>query len=80
MPCLNSNGTLTEGAITMMTVIADHHSLEEVASVTEIPLYLVRATARDLIDALLVNERDGLYYLSDLGTEKLKLTAGSTED
>lgn len=58
----------------MMTAIADHHSLEEVASVTSIPLYLVRATARDLIDAKLINERDGLYYLTDLGTERLELT------
>jgi methylglyoxal synthase len=58
----------------MMTAIADHHSLEQVASVTSIPLYLVRATARDLIDARLINERDGLYYLTDLGTEKLELT------
>lgn len=74
MACLNPNGTLTEGAVTMMTAIADHHSLEEVASVTSIPLYLVRATARDLIDAKLINERDGLYYLTDLGTERLELT------
>ena len=74
MPCLNPNGTLTDGAVTMMTVIVDHHSLEEVASVTSIPLYLVRATARDLIDAKLIEERGGLYFLTDLGTEKLELT------
>ncbi len=74
MACINPDGTLTDAAVTMMSAIAEHHSLEEVASVTGIPLYLVRATARDLIDAKLVEERDRLHYLTDLGIEKLDLT------
>lgn len=62
MACINPDGTLTEAAVAMMTVLKDHHSLEEVAGVSGIPLYLVRATARDLINAGLAVERDTLYY------------------
>ena len=80
MACINPDGTLTDAAVTMMSVIAEHHSLEEVASITGIPLYLVRATARDLIDAKLVEERDGLHYLTDLGNEKLKLTKNESTE
>ncbi len=74
MACINADGTLTEAATTLMKVIIDHHSLEEVASITDIPLYLVRATARDLIDTGLAFEKDGSFYLTDLGSEKLKQT------
>ena len=74
MPCINSDGTLTEAAVTLMNVMVEHHSLEEVASITDIPLYLVRATARDLIDTKLVTEQDGAYYITKMGSEKLALT------
>ncbi len=72
MACINPDGTLTEAAVSMMTVISDHHTLEEVASVAGIPLYLVRATARDLINAGLAVERDNLCYLTDDGAARLK--------
>ncbi len=79
MPCINPDGTLTDTAVALMRVIADHHSLDEVASISDIPLYLVRATARDLKDAGLAVERDNLYYLTDDGAQRLALTApGST--
>lgn len=74
MACINPDGTLTDTAVTLMRVMADHHSLEEVASATEIPLYLIRATARDLLDARLAVERDNLYYLTDDGAERLEHT------
>jgi len=75
MACINSDGTLTDAAVTMMTAVADHHSLDEIASITDIPLYLVRATARDLVNAGLALERDGLYYLTEDGAERLARTA-----
>jgi predicted methyltransferase len=74
MACINPDGTLTDAAVTMMKVIAEHHSLEEAASISDLPLFLVRATARDLMNAGLVLERDGLYYLTDGGSERLKKT------
>jgi predicted transcriptional regulator len=74
MPCINSDGTLTEAAVTLMSVMVEHHSLEEVASITDIPLYLVRATARDLIDTRLATEQDGAYRITKLGSEKLAYT------
>ncbi len=74
MACINPDGTLTDAAVTLMSLIADHHSLEEVALISDIPLYLVRATARDLVNAGLSVERDNLYYLTDDGTERLALT------
>ncbi len=72
MACINPDGTLTEAALSLMTVIEDHHSLEEVAGVSGIPLYLVRATARDLINAGLAVEKDVLYYLTEDGSARLK--------
>lgn len=75
MACINPDGTLTDAAVTLMSVMADHHSLEEVASISDIPLYLVRATARDLVNAGLAVERDNLYYLTDNGTGRLARTA-----
>ncbi len=79
MPCINPDGTLTEAALTLMKVITEYHSLDEVASITDIPLYLVRATARDLLNTKLVAEEDGRYYLTDLGSDKLKLTIERAE-
>lgn len=78
MACINPDGTLTDAAVTLMKVIAEHHSLEEVASISDIPLFLVRATARDLMNAGLVLERDDLYYLTDSGSERLKKTVQAT--
>ena len=72
MACINPDGTLTEAAVTMMTVIENHHSLEEVAGVSGIPLYLVRATTRDLINAGLAVERNTLFYLTEDGSERLR--------
>ena len=74
MACINPDGTLTEAAVAMMTVIENHHSLEEVAGVSGIPLYLVRATTRDLINAGLAVERNALFYLTDDGSAGLKKT------
>ncbi len=79
MACINPDGTLTDTAVTLMRVMADRHSLEEIASTTDIPLYLVRATARDLIDAGLAVERDNQYYLTEDGLERLaRTTRGSS--
>ena len=78
MACINPDGTLTEAAVTMMAVIAEHHSLEEVASATDIPLFLVRATARDLINAGLVMEQDSLYYLTDDGAQRFRQTKSNS--
>ncbi len=57
-----------------MSVMEKHKSLEEVASVTDIPLYLVRATARDLINTKLVVEENGVYRITKMGSEKLAFT------
>lgn len=79
MPCINADGTLTEAAVTLMKEMAEHPSLDEVAAITDIPLYLVRATARDLLNTKLVTEEGGRYSLTDLGSDKLRLTLSRNE-
>lgn len=72
MPCLKPDGTLTEAAASLMRAIEEYDSLEEIARATDIPLYLVRATARDLINAGLAVESDGKILLTEFGLGKLK--------
>lgn len=67
MPCIDSSGDLTEMARKILAVMAGPVPLEEVAGKADIPLYRVRSAARELVEAGLVEEKDGSYVVSTSG-------------
>jgi|YelNatPaOPRAMG01_1025707.scaffolds.fasta_scaffold89683_2 predicted transcriptional regulator len=71
MACIKPDGTLTSSARMIMNVMKDHDQLEEVSQLTGIPLYLVRVTARELVEAGLAEEHEGHYHLTADGLQRL---------
>lgn len=78
MPCMDNSGELTEMARKILTAMANPAPLEEVARKTGIPLYRVRSAAREMIDAGLVEEKNGSYAAADAGRAAMAKFSGKT--
>jgi DNA-binding IclR family transcriptional regulator len=73
MACINPDGTLTTSAKAVLQVLAESATPTEVARKVGLPLFRVRSSLRELVEAaLLVEETDGSYRLTAAGTERLK--------
>ncbi|MCS6831028.1 MAG: hypothetical protein RMM08_08395 [Armatimonadota bacterium] len=71
MACISANGTLTESARRMLQTLQSPVTPEEVAQATSLPLFRVRSGLRELAQAGLVEEKGGLYTLTEAGRQKL---------
>lgn len=71
MACISSDGTLTESARKMLEALRTPASAEEVAQTTGLPLFRVRSGLRELVQAGLVEEREGHYQLTESGKQKV---------
>ena len=71
MPCVRDDGSLSPTAKRLMKAIPEPKTAEEMAIAAELPLYRVRSVARELIQAALVEEADGKYYLTTSGKERM---------
>ena len=71
MACINPDGTVTRPGRKMLEAMIEARTLEEVAQVAEIPLYRVRSVIRELLDAGLAVEKDGMYSITEQGLGKL---------
>ncbi len=65
MACINPDGTLTPTAKAVISALKIHSSAQEIGQETGLPIYRIRATIRELIEAGLVLETDGNYQLTD---------------
>ena len=75
MACINPDGTLTRIARAVLTALNPPKSAEQVAIVSGVPLYRVRASLRETAAAGLVAEVAGaLVGLTDKGVEVLELS------
>lgn len=72
MPCIGADGTLTESAKTLLKLLEQPATPEEIAARLGHPLFLVRASLRELVGADLVRAEGGKYWISDQGREKLQ--------
>jgi len=70
MACINPDGTLTPVAQAVITALKSSCTTLDIAQAANLPIYRVRSTIRELIEAGLVLEADGKFHL----TEKIPKT------
>ena len=71
MACVNADGTLTPIAKKVLAALEPPASVIEINQRSEIPLYRVRASVRELADLGMLEEHSELFYITEKG--KLQL-------
>jgi predicted transcriptional regulator len=71
MACINVDGTLTASARRLLVTLVEPRTAEDAAARTDLPLFRVRASFREFLQAGLVAEASGAYVLTDAGRSKL---------
>jgi len=72
MPCVKPDGTLEPMAQAIIRVLRTPHTAEEICESLRLPLYRVRSTVRELVEARLVAEADGQFSLTGAGAERVR--------
>jgi predicted transcriptional regulator len=67
MACINPDGTLTPTAQAVINALQAPCTHSELAQAVGLPVYRVRSTIRELIEAGLVQEIEGKYHLTKPG-------------
>jgi predicted transcriptional regulator len=71
MACINPDGTLTSSAKAILSALSSPAALEKVAKSTGLPLFRIRSSIREMLEAGLVKEEGGKYAATGLGREKI---------
>jgi len=73
MACVNPDGTLTPSALAVLKAVKQApQTAEALAALVGLPLFRVRSSLRELREAGLLIETDGVYHLTPQGEETLK--------
>ncbi|MCD6472839.1 hypothetical protein J7K55_06955 [Candidatus Aerophobetes bacterium] len=72
MACINENGTLTPSAKAVLSALSSLTTLEETTKSTGLPLFRIRSSIREMLEAGLVEEKEGKYVITEPGLKKLK--------
>ncbi len=72
MPCVKPDGTLEPMAQAIVRALCIPRTAEGVCDHLRLPLYRVRSTMRELFEAGLVAEQDGVYGLTDKGRRRVE--------
>ena len=72
MACINPDGTLTSSAKKILHAVSSPVELKEVAKSTKLPLFRIRSSIREMLEAGLVEENQGKYVVTKSGQEKIK--------
>jgi predicted transcriptional regulator len=67
MPCINSSGELSESGRGILAALINPMTLEKVAEHTRQPLYRIRSGVREMIQAGLIEEKNGTYSATAAG-------------
>ena len=70
MPCVSPDGTVTETAKKVLSAAVEEKSAEEIAN-TGLPLFRVRSSIRELVDAGLIESRNEKYKTTEKGKTKI---------
>jgi predicted transcriptional regulator len=71
MACINADGTLTSIAGKVLIAIKIPATVLEINQRTEIPLYRIRSSVRELHDLELLEEKNGVFQITDKGKAML---------
>ena len=74
MACVNSDGSLTGPAREVLELAGEPTGLESIAHRSGVPLYRVRASLRELVDAGLLTNHEGVYTATEAGQQRLETT------
>lgn len=72
MACINPDGTLTPSAKVVLSALSSPRILEDVAKSTDLPLFRIRSSIREMLEAGLVEQKEGKYAATKVGREKIK--------
>ncbi len=72
MPCVKPDGTLEPMAQAIVRALRIGRTVEGVCEHLRLPLYRVRSTMRELVEAGLVAEADGVYGLTESGRRRVE--------
>jgi len=72
MPCVKPDGTLEPMAQAIIRVLRTPQTVESVCDYLRLPLYRVRSTVRELVEAGLVAETEGQYALTPAGKARVQ--------
>jgi predicted transcriptional regulator len=68
--CVNDDGTLSPSAKALLKSLETPLAVEEIASRLGSPLFKVRSSLRELVEAGLVEARGDKYLISEVGKKK----------
>ncbi len=71
MACSSNRGELSQSALKMLAALEAPATPEDLAAHTELPLFRVRASLRELAESGLVELKDGAYATTQLGRTTL---------
>ncbi len=71
MACVNPDGTISESAKKLLTIIHNPLAPEEISKQVAQPLFKVRSSLREMKTAELVKEENGKYKITELGSKKI---------
>jgi len=70
MPCVLPDGSVTPTAKKVLSTALQEKSAEEISKLTGMPVYRVRSSIRELLNAGLMEEKGGKYLTTDKGKGK----------
>ncbi|MFZ5809602.1 MAG: hypothetical protein ACOY16_10020 [Chloroflexota bacterium] len=71
MACINPDGTLAPSALAILRAVVQARSAAEIAQLAALPLFRVRSSIRELVDAGLLKEEEGLYQITEAGQARV---------
>jgi len=72
MPCIDDSGNLSESGKALITALSkDSLDVKEISSRLGVPLFKVRSSIRELIEANLIEEENKKYILTEEGKKFL---------
>jgi len=71
MACINPDGTLTGSTRDLLRIVGKPSTPEEISGQLGQPLFKIRSSLREMVNAGLVNETGGQYTITEKGKQKL---------
>ncbi len=71
MACVNPDGTISESAQSLLKLLKNPMSDEEISKQMKKPIFLIRVNLRELVGAGLLKEEKNTYSITDRGKEKI---------
>lgn len=71
MACINPDGTLAPSAIQVLKAAEQPKTAAELAQISGLPLFRVRSSLRELVQAGLLREDGEQFVLTEIGRAKL---------